>query len=64
MSVRCLCKGCTKRYLGCHSTCKDYADYKAENAERYEKKAVAIKAANDADHYLIEASRSRKRRKR
>lgn len=29
------CKGCTKRYAGCHSTCPDWAE---EVAEREKKK--------------------------
>lgn len=29
------CKGCTKRYLGCHSECNDYIEYdKANKAKR------------------------------
>lgn len=28
------CKGCTKRFVGCHSTCKDYKDAKEDNEKR------------------------------
>lgn len=24
------CQGCTKRHSGCHSSCKDYKDFRAE----------------------------------
>lgn len=30
----CPCKGCAERFVGCHSTCKAYADYK-DIATRY-----------------------------
>ena len=33
------CKDCTSRYVGCHSKCEDYANFKAERekakARRY-----------------------------
>ena len=28
------CKDCTKRVVGCHSTCKDYKDWKEEQVKR------------------------------
>lgn len=30
------CKDCTKRYLGCHSECEEYADYKTVRAKQNE----------------------------
>lgn len=27
MKIQCKCKGCTKRTVGCHSTCEDYKDF-------------------------------------
>lgn len=32
------CKGCTKRELGCHSTCPDYISFKKLCKETNEKK--------------------------
>lgn len=31
MSVKFSCKGCTERYVGCHSSCEKYIAEKAEN---------------------------------
>lgn len=28
------CNGCNKRYVGCHSRCKEYADSVSANAEK------------------------------
>ena len=25
--MKCACKGCTNRFVGCHSSCADYAEY-------------------------------------
>lgn len=30
----CPCRSCTERFVGCHSICEDYADYK-DKATRY-----------------------------
>lgn len=38
------CYKCTKRYVGCHSTCKEYA---ADNAEAYSRKIKIEKARHD-----------------
>lgn len=40
------CKGCTRRAVGCHSTCKDYLEYKTEvkrvaDIKRLEREATA-----------------------
>lgn len=32
------CKGCTKREVGCHSTCPDYISFKNENDKMNELK--------------------------
>lgn len=31
MPVKFSCKGCTERYVGCHSSCEKYIAEKAEN---------------------------------
>ena len=28
--IKCKCKGCTNRYIGCHDNCSDYKSYKRE----------------------------------
>lgn len=30
------CKECNKRYVGCHSTCKEYTDWKADRERKNE----------------------------
>ena len=50
--MKCACKDCTKRFIGCHATCTDYAEFrkKSENANNnrkrhkvfYNYKAIAI----------------------
>lgn len=45
------CKGCTKRYIGCHAECEDYKKFRAEkdekNAERYRRRKA------NQDRYAI-----------
>lgn len=36
--MTCKCKGCTDRYVGCHSTCEDYKKFQEEN-EKLKKRA-------------------------
>lgn len=42
------CKDCTKRYVGCHSKCKDYKQFKIEN----EKKRKYINESRDATNQI------------
>ena len=44
------CKDCTERTLGCHSTCKQYAAFIAENEER---KNVIYKNRMDESYFLV-----------
>lgn len=45
----CKCNGCTKREIGCHGTCQDYANYKAEIAELQKKrKSYPTRASYEA----------------
>lgn len=46
--IRDVCNGCAKRYVGCHSKCRRYADAREEAAQ---KKAV-IDAAVSAEYDL------------
>ena len=42
------CKGCTRRYVGCHSDCEDYKEEKRLRDERNEQ----IKNAKDLEEKL------------
>lgn len=42
------CKGCTKRHIGCHSHCEDYAEQRRVIKERKEK----IHAEKDKERVL------------
>ena len=41
------CKDCQKRFLGCHSVCKEYKDFVEENAEN--RKIRQIHMANQTE---------------
>ena len=43
------CKGCTDRYLMCHSNCEKYKQYKLEN----ERVKDIISTANYEDSYFV-----------
>lgn len=30
MSIKCACKNCVKRSIGCHSRCQEYKEFRAE----------------------------------
>lgn len=36
--MRCPCKDCDKRKLGCHGMCKEYQEWKKWNEEKNEKR--------------------------
>lgn len=60
------CKGCTKRYVGCHSECEDYLKFRRELDEKNE---ARIKAKQEEDRYIsycVDVNRrvKRKRNKR
>ena len=44
MSASCACKGCQKRFVGCHASCEDYKKFKEELKKQndfiYRKKQV------------------------
>lgn len=58
MSVLNPCCDCDRRVLGCHSTCKDYRDYKDGLAARGNK----IRTQRESYNFLISSSASRKQR--
>lgn len=43
------CQGCTKRYVGCHSTCKKYKEEKL----RYDNETEGIKKTKQQDRDVI-----------
>lgn len=36
MKCNCACKGCTERYIGCHSVCDKYKKFKEEEKAKHE----------------------------
>ena len=65
MQPQCTCKGCTARFVGCHSQCEKYAAFlakrQAERAERLQKTSVYPEQAEytKAVHRKIEQTESR-----
>ena len=55
------CRNCTKRVVGCHSTCKDYKDWKKEDQER---KDIIYKNKNKERFYRSTATTKLHRKKR
>lgn len=37
---KCACKGCDRRFVGCHSTCEEYALFREAMAKQKEQKAL------------------------
>jgi hypothetical protein len=55
---KCPCKGCTKRYSGCHGQCKDYKDWKKLRDEDLAKQRKQYE--DELKWHEIEAERRRK----
>ncbi len=62
------CKGCTKKYIGCHSDCKDYLEYKEATAKLKEKirlskeaYSVHVEICKDAQAKRIKNKRTKRR---
>lgn len=47
-----LCYGCNKRYVGCHSECANYQEFKKKRNEAVQ----YIKQGRELDGYYIETS--------
>lgn len=61
MVSRCPCKGCEKRYPGCHSKCEGYISWRAE----LDKRNAEIRAEKEADtSYWNGVRETQKRMKR
>lgn len=61
------CKGCTKRYLGCHDKCKgegSYQEWKAEFNALIDKDRAIRKAQHDVDEQRIQSYYKRKKKRR
>lgn len=56
------CIDCTERHIGCHSTCKDYAELKKESDKRLYARMAFYKENNPAWLYKLDgiAKRARK----
>lgn len=54
------CKGCEKRYLGCHSKCEEYAEFKRQSAELH-KRTQEIKQRYYGSVTLGKRKRQRRR---
>ena len=69
MQPQCTCKGCTARFVGCHSQCEKYAAFlakrQAERAERLQKTSVYREQAEytKAVHRKIEQRERRSKRR-
>ena len=61
------CKGCTKRHIGCHSECEDYAEQRRIIEER-KKKIYAVKdinrILNNREYERIEYAQKKKGKKK
>lgn len=57
------CQGCTQRYSGCHSSCKDYKDFRGELDRESEQRHKSINKEKAFREYKIEGiSKELKRR--
>lgn len=59
------CKNCDKRYIGCHSTCREYIDWKTDRDRKNEiarKKRQAEAEMIDAKVRACEKTRRKKKR--
>lgn len=59
---KCSCKGCEKRYVGCHSECKEYIEWAAYKKEENEK-ARKEKWYEWNDYYYIPSRNKGKTKK-
>ena len=58
------CKGCKKRYPGCHSQCEDYLVYKEENEKlKQEKRQENVMQYNNTSAVLHRIKRYYERRR-
>ena len=44
MGIKNECFGCTKRYIGCHSSCESYAQFREERNKMIESRAAKKRA--------------------
>ena len=58
MSYSSPCKGCNKRYVGCHSDCEDYLKF-AENRKAIREERAAQRQADDDYYSTILSSKYR-----
>lgn len=58
------CKNCDKRYLGCHSQCEDYKEWKIKEQEEHAKAINKQKAERMQEDILIKANIQRRKSRR
>ncbi len=56
------CKDCVKRYTACHSTCKDYRDWKREKNEDNARRNKQKNAEKITDDYKIKVMQKTRRK--
>lgn len=56
------CRDCTKRFVGCHSTCEEWAKHQEEQKQYKEFVNKKRKTENDARSVAIEKIKIRKMR--
>ena len=56
------CKDCQKRFVGCHSSCEDFAKWKTEEFDEKKKVFKEWRKQNDAEEYKIKLHQIRKER--
>ena len=62
MTIRC-CYGCDKRYVGCHSVCKDYINEKKSYDLKKNKEFKAKLGAKLNRNYIVDAVQRTRRKK-
>ena len=56
--IQCACKGCTKRYVGCHADCAEYKDFVARNEKaKQQRKTEAITANSNSNGWIYRRRR-------
>jgi hypothetical protein len=58
------CKDCPDRFVGCHSTCEKYIQYKKEGREEWLKHRDDYIRQREIEEYTIMAKQKSKRRRR
>lgn len=60
----CACKGCTARFVGCHSQCEKYAAFLAKRQADREKRRNRFSVAREQCEYIKSVHQRIERRER